>query len=65
MFWISAPEYCVITGPGRPKYNIDEEILLNLRALGFKWKEIAQLLLVSHWTLWQRVCELGIAERTG
>ena len=65
VFWISAPEYCVITGPGRPKYNIDEEVLLNLRALGFTWKEIAQLLLVSRWTLWRRVRELGIAERTG
>ena len=59
------PEHCVIAGPGRPKYNIDEDVLLNLRTLGFKWKEIAQLLLVSCWTLWRRVQELGIVTRTG
>ena len=59
------PEHCIIAGPGRPKYNIDEDVLLNLRSLGFKWKEIAQLLLVSRWTLWRRVRELGIVARTG
>ena len=59
------PEHCVIAGPGRPKYNIDEDVLLNLRTLGFKWKDIAQLLLVSRWTLWRRVRELGIVTRTG
>lgn len=52
-------------GPGRPKYKICEETLLHFRDLGFKWKDIARLLLVSHWTLWRRVCELGIADRTG
>lgn len=35
------PEHCLIAGPGRPKYNIDEGVLLNLRTPGFKWKEIA------------------------
>ncbi|CAB3999184.1 PREDICTED: uncharacterized protein LOC107332848 [Paramuricea clavata] len=51
-------------GPGRPKYDISEEILLNLRALGYSWKEILSLL-VSRTTLWQRVAELGIREETG
>ena len=30
------PEHFIIAGPGRPKYNIDEDVLLNLRSLGFK-----------------------------
>ena len=29
------------TGPGRPRYRIDEERLLYLRELGFNWKTIA------------------------
>jgi hypothetical protein len=52
-------------GPGRPKYDISEEVLLNLRALGYSWKEISSLLLVSRTTLWRRVAELGIREETG
>jgi hypothetical protein len=65
VFSISPPGHCISAGPGRPKYNIDEEVLLNLRTLGFKWKEIAQLLLVSRWTIWRRVRELDIVARTG
>ena len=40
-------------------------MLLNLRALGYSWKEISSLLLVSRTTLWRRVAELGIREETG
>ena len=39
-----------------------------LRTLGIKWKDIAQLLLVSRWTrwtIWRQVRDLGIAEKTG
>ena len=39
--------------------------LLHFRAFGYKWKDIAELLLVSRWTLWRRVQELGISEETG
>ena len=38
---------------------------MNLRTLGFRWKEITQLLLVSHWTLWGRVQEFAIVARSG
>ncbi|KAJ7383363.1 hypothetical protein OS493_028441 [Desmophyllum pertusum] len=65
VYLLSPPESTVNIGPGRPKYEIDEETLLNFRALGFKWKDIAELLLVSRWTVWRRVRDLGIAERTG
>ena len=34
-------------GPGRPKFIIEEEALLQFRSLGFTWKDIASLLLVS------------------
>ena len=62
---VKSPERTVNGGPGRPKYEIDEETLLHFRALGFKWKDIAELLLVSRWTLWRRVRALGITEVTG
>lgn len=65
VYLVSSPERTVNGGPGRPKYEINEETLLHLRALGFKWKDIAELLLVSRWTLWRRVRELGISEETG
>ena len=51
--------------PGRLKYEINEETLLHFRALRYKWKDIAELLLVSCWTLWRWVGELGISEETG
>ena len=59
------PQVTASEGPGRPKYDISEEVLLNLRALGYSWKEISSLLLVSRTTLWRRVAELGIREETG
>ena len=65
VYLLSPPQRTVNGGPGRPKYEIDEETLLHFRALGFKWKDIAELLLVSRWTLWQRVQALGITEETG
>ena len=52
-------------GPGRPKFIIEEEALLQFRSLGFNWKDIASLLLVSRWTVWRRVRELEISEETG
>ena len=38
--------------------------LLNLRSLGYTWKEISSLLILSCSTLWRRVAELGIREQT-
>ena len=50
--------------PGRPKYIITEEIIVNLRATGFTWKDISKLLNVSRWTLQRRVSEFGLKEIT-
>lgn len=52
-------------GPGRPKHSICESTLLELREIGYTWKEISLMLLVSRWTLWRRVKELGIENVVG
>ena len=51
--------------PGRPRYAINEDTLLHFRDLGFSWKDIAAMMLVSRWTISRRVDELGLKERTG
>ena len=51
--------------PGRPKYIISEEVLLNLKSLGYTWQEVSSLLVVSRTTLWRRVEELGLRDRIG
>ena len=50
---------------GRPKLDVDENVVLELRSLGFKWKDISDMLLVSRWTIRRRVIEYGIEEVTG
>ena len=50
---------------GRPKCEISEEILLHFRDLGFRWKDISAMLLVSRWTISRRVKEFGIEGVTG
>jgi len=49
----------------RPSYLISEEVLLHLRSSGFTWTKIAQMLLVSRWTLRHRIVEYGLEEITG
>ena len=44
----------------RPRVRIEEETLLHFRNIGYSWKEIAEFLLVSRWTLLRRVREYGI-----
>lgn len=65
IYSVDPPDCCENTGPGRPKFKIEEETLLHFRSLGFSWKDIARLLLVSRWTLWRRARELGIEKKTG
>ena len=65
VYLVSSLELTVNGEPGRPKNGINEETLLHFRALGYKWKDIAELLLISCWTLWRQVGELGISEETG
>ena len=45
---------------GRPKYDIKEETLSELRSLGFSWEDIARMLLVSRWTVHRRVSDFGL-----
>jgi hypothetical protein len=51
--------------PRRPKLYINENVILELRSLGFKWKDISDMLLVSRWTIRRRVIEYGIRDVTG
>lgn len=50
---------------GRPRLQISEDALTQLRSLGFKWNHIADMLLVSRWTIRRRVVEFGLEEITG
>eukprot|EP00794_Sanderia_malayensis_P004247 gene4247-4812_t len=50
---------------GRPKYKIDQETLVGFRSFGYTWREIADMLMVSRWTIHRRVKELAIANVTG
>ena len=45
---------------GRPKFDTKEETLIELRSLGFSWEGNAHMLLVSRWTIHQRVSEFGL-----
>ena len=38
--------------PGRPKFEISEDVLLELCCYWFTWKQIADMLLVSRWTVY-------------
>ena len=50
---------------GRPKLGINENVILELRSLRFKWKDISDMLLVSRWTIRRRVIEYGIQDIKG
>ena len=50
---------------GRPKFEISEEVLLEFRSIGFTWTQIAEMLLVSRWTIRRRVVEFGLQDVTG
>ena len=50
---------------GRPRLEIPEDGLINLRSLDLPWTEIARILLVSRWTLRCRVVEYGLRDVTG
>ena len=57
---LSSPNRVVNGRVGRPKYDIKEETLIELRSLGFSWEDIARMLLVSRWTIHRRVSEFGL-----
>ena len=65
LYSITSPEVFRSGSVGRPRYLISEEVLLYLRSSGFTWTKIAQMLLVSQWTLRRRIVEYGLEEITG
>ena len=65
IYSLESPSVAPKGSPGRPKLQISEDVLLELRSLGFKWKDISEMLLVSRWTVRRRVVEYGLEETTG
>ena len=59
------PRVTPSSSPGRPKLDISEDVLLQLRSFGFTWKNISEMLRVSRWTIRRRVVEFGIEKTTG
>ena len=64
IYTLETPEVVQSGNVGRPRYSIPEDVLLHLRSSGFTWTKIAEMLLVSRWTLRRRVMEFGIQEIT-
>ena len=52
-------------GPGRPKVNISQDPVVYFRSLGFKWNYIADMFLVSRWTIPRRVVKFGMSDVLG
>ena len=65
VYTLESPPVSRTNNIGRPKLEISEHVLLELRSLGFKWKQISDLLLISRWTIRRRVVEFGIQETMG
>ena len=49
---LSLPETIKTRQPGRPKFDINEETLIERRTLLLNWNEIARMLLVSRYHYW-------------
>ena len=50
---------------GRPCIKIPQEMLEELRGIGFTWTRIAQMFGVSRWTIHRRVAEYGLQNMKG
>ena len=57
---LSSPNRVDTGQVGRPKFDIKEETVVELRSLGFSWEEISCMLLVSRWSIHSRVSEFGL-----
>ena len=57
---LSSPNSVDTRQVGRPKFDIKEETLVELRSLGFSWEDISRMLLVSCWTIHRKVKEFGL-----
>ena len=60
VFSLNSPNRVDTRQVGRPKFDIKEETLVELRSLGFTWEDISRMLLVSRWTIHRRVSEFGL-----
>eukprot|EP00112_Aurelia_sp_Birch-Aquarium-sp1_P019875 Seg500.5 transcript_id=Seg500.5/GoldUCD/mRNA.D3Y31 product="DNA transposase THAP9" pseudo=true protein_id=Seg500.5/GoldUCD/D3Y31 len=60
IYSLDAPPMAQSVNAGRPKFEISEEVLLQFRSIGFTWTQIAEMLLVSRWTIRRRVVEFGV-----
>ena len=65
IYSLEAPPVIRMETPGRPRLDIREDVLIQLRSFGFTWKNISEMLLVSRWTIRRRIIEYGIEEITG
>lgn len=65
IYFLEAPPTLNAGSRGRPRLDMSENVILELRSLGFKWKGISDMLLVSRWTIRRRVIEYGIQDVTG
>ena len=61
---LSSPNQVHSGEVGRPRFDIREETLVELRSLGFSWEDVARMLLVSRWTVQRRVSEFGLPLKT-
>ena len=57
--------FLISDGPGHPKVDLSQDTLVYFRSLGFKWNYIADMSLVSRWTIRRRVVEFGLSEVLG
>jgi len=55
-----APLHALASGPGRPRFEINQDQLEYLASLSFSWMEIAAILGVSRMTIWRRRQEFEI-----
>ena len=65
IYSLQCPPVIRTATPGRPRLDIREDVVIELRSFGFTWKNISEMLLVSRWTIRRRVIEYGIQEITG
>jgi hypothetical protein len=65
VYSLESPSVRSASTSGRPRLQISEDTLIQLRSLGFTLETISKMLLLSRWTIWRRVKEFGIEEETG
>ena len=59
--YVKLPSYVLESdGPGRPKFHISKELLVELRGLNFSWATISKMFGVSRWTIMRRVAEYDL-----